>query len=441
MNYFIPVFTISTLIWSAALEHSLANGVNNNGSGGRARALNGATVAQPTDGIDAMATNPAGLANLDRSWQLGMIGVYADGRYAKQGEDPVGISDHTGVAPELALVLPFSDALTVGLSVIPEQMRVVEWRYRDAAGGIDGATSYGVRDHSAEFIGIRTALGLGAKVTDRLYFGASAGVLYDRTRLSAPYIFQEQAKLRGIKAALDLETEGVAFNGDLGMIYKATDRLQFGLRYRTKTNIESKGDASGDAGAQFRSLGINGVPGDFHYDAEVETALPRSVTAGLSWKATDRLRVLAQTDWVNWSDSFDELTVKLNNGSNAVINSVAGNADVVDHVPLDWEDRFVYRVGLEFEPVENLWLRLGYSYGKSPIPAENVTPLNAAITEHTLSAGVGFMLGEATIDIGYQYDLPSLVKVGRSKILDQEYSNSSVETEVHWLGVSASVPF
>lgn len=441
MKSFLPVFTTSTLILCASFELSFGNGVNNNGSGGRGRALNGATVAQPSDGIDAMATNPAGLADLDSSWQLGMIGVYADGRYAKQGEEPVEISNHTGAAAELALVLPFSDALTVGLSVIPEQMRVVEWRYPDSAGGIDGATSYGVRDHSAEFVGIRTALGLGAKVTDRLYFGASAGVLYDRTRLSAPYIFQEQAKLRGIKAALDLETEGIAFNGDLGLIYKATERLQFGLRYRTKTEIDSKGDASGDAGAQFRSLGINGVPGDFHYDAEVESALPRSVTAGLSWLATDRVRILAQTDWINWSESFDELTVKLSNGSNGTINSVAGDADIVDHVPLDWEDRFVYRLGLEIEPVENVWLRLGYSYGKSPIPVENVTPLNAAITEHTLSAGVGFMLGKTTVDIGYQYDLPSLVEVGRSKILDAEYSNSSVETDIHWLGVSASMSF
>jgi len=114
---------------------------------------------------------------------------------------------------------------------------------------------------------------------------------------------------------------------------------------------------------------------------------------------------------------------------------------VVDHVPLDWEDRFVYRLGVEFEPVDDVFLRLGYSYGKNPIPAQNVTPLNAAISEHTLSAGVGFMLGNAVVDIGYQYDLPSLVRVNGSNILDGEYSNSSVETSVHWLGVSASVPF
>ncbi|MFT4547868.1 MAG: long-chain fatty acid transport protein [Verrucomicrobiales bacterium] len=212
------------------------------------------------------------------------------------------------------------------------------------------------------------------------------------------------------------------------------------MRYRTKTEIESKGDATGDAGAQFRSLGI-GADGGFHYDAEVETALPRSLATDFSWQTSARLRVLGGIEWINWSDSFDQLTVKLSDGTNRTINSLAGSEDVIDYVPLDWEDRFVYRLGIEYEARENLWLRAGYSFGKSPLPTQNITPLNAAITEHTLSAGLGFAIGRAAIDLSYQYDLPSSVDVGRSHILDREYSNSTTEIQAHWFGVSASVPF
>jgi len=428
------------ICWSIAnSDLALANGVNNNGAGGRGRALNGATVAQPTDGVDVMATNPAGLADLDASWTFGLVGIRADGHYAKLGEETANLDSKFGVAPEFAIALPFEN-LVLGLAVVPEQLRVVDWRYQDAPGGLDGSTTYGFRDHRAEFIGIRSSIGVGAKLSDRLQVGASAGLLYDQTRLVAPYIFQAHPKLQGVKAATDLDTEGVAFNGDLGLIYKAHESLQFGLRYRTKTEIDSKGDATGDAGAQFRSLGVD-ADGSFNYDAEIETALPRSIAGGFSWQATDRLRVLGQTEWINWSDSFDTLTVKLSNGSNSTINSLGGSEDVVDYVPLDWEDRFVYRVGLEFEPVEDLWLRLGYSYGKNPLPSQNVTPLNAAISEHTLSAGLGFMVRRATIDLSYQYDLPATVSVGRSNILDGEYSNSEVEIEAHWFGISATVPF
>jgi long-chain fatty acid transport protein len=432
--------SLLALLLAFPVEFASANGVNNNGAGGRGRALNGATVAQPTDAIDAMATNPAGLADLDASWNVGLIGIHADGHYSKRGSGTVDLDNRFGLAPEIALALPFGESLMIGLAVIPEQIRVVDWRYRDSPGGLDGGTSYGFRDHRAEFIAIRSSLGIGAKLNEKLQIGASVGAVYDQTRLVAPYIFQSHPKLKGVKAATDLDTEGIAFNGDLGLIYKASDDLQFGLRYRTKTEIDSKGDATGDAGAQFRSLGV-GADGGFHYDAEVETALPRSIASGFSWKATEKLRVLGGAEWVNWSDSFDELTVKLSNGTNSTINGLADGEDVVDYVPLDWDDRFVYWFGVEYEVRENLFLRAGYSYGKNPLPTENITPLNAAISEHTLSAGLGFMLGRAAIDLSYQYDLQASVDVGRSNILDGEYSESSVEIQAHWFGISASVPF
>ncbi len=441
MTIRIPTCSVVAALFLTSAGVLGANGVNTNGSGGRGRSLNGATVAQPGDAIDAMASNPAALADLERSYALGLFGAYADASYSKRGEPSVGLTKHGGTAPELGVVLPFQESLTLGLAIIPEQARIAEWRYRDAPGGLDGRTSYGERAHKADFIGVRSSIGLAAKLSERLYLGGSLGLVYDRIRLDAPYIFQAEPRLKGAKVALDLETDSISVNGDLGLIFKAHERLQFGLRYRTKTEIDSTGDADGNAGAQFRSLGLRGVPGGFRYDAEVETSLPRSISAGLAWQATDRVRILAQTEWINWSDSFDELTVKLSNGTNRTINALAHKDDVVDHVPLDWHDRFVYRAGIEFEPVNDLWLRLGYSYGKNPIPIENITALNAAISEHSISAGVGFKLGRANIDVAYQYELPATARVGRSNIRAGEYSNSSVNTEVHWLGVSASVPF
>ena len=110
-------------------------------------------------------------------------------------------------------------------------------------------------------------------------------------------------------------------------------------------------------------------------------------------------------------------------------------------MPLNWDDRFVYRLGVEFEPVENVWLRAGYSYGESPIPADTLTPLNAAISEHTLTAGFGFPMGRWKIDVGYQYELPNKERVGKSGLRAGEYSDSSTEVEAHWLGISTTFEF
>ena len=150
---------VVALILAGWLSELAANGINNNGAGGRA--LNGATTAQPTDAIDAMATNPAGLVDLDPSWNIGLIGIHADGHYSRRGSS-VDLDNKFELAPEFALAFPLGDDLMIGLGVIPEQLRVVDWRYRDAPGGLSGNTSYGCRDHRAEFIGIRSSIGVGA---------------------------------------------------------------------------------------------------------------------------------------------------------------------------------------------------------------------------------------------------------------------------------------
>ena len=125
---------------------------------------------------------------------------------------------------------------------------------------------------------------------------------------------------------------------------------------------------------------------DFHYDAEVVNIFPQMVTAGVSWRAHPRVRLAAQVDWINWSDAFDRLEINLAHGNNADLNGLVGANTMTDFAPLNWRDRFVYRAGVEFAVTENFWLRGGWSYGKSPVPDETLTPLTAAITEHTFSA-------------------------------------------------------
>lgn len=423
---------------------ALANGVNRNGAGARSMGVAGASVANPDEPLGAMYSNPAGLSLLrERQITLGMLALYADAEFSGGASGTVDLAEPFGIAPEVALALPLGDLpVTLGLSVIPEVTRLSEWNYRDARGGLDGDTSYGYRLHSAEIISIRSALGAGWQVTDRLAVGASAGWAYQDINLHAPFIFQSFAPLRGVKTPLDLDTEDTdAWNGDIGLLFRCTDTLTFGLNYRTKTEITSTGTASGDADVQLRNLGLGAARSDFRYDAEVETALPAALTAGLHWKAQERLHFSAQLDWIRWSDAFDTLVVNLSNGNNADLNGLAGGDSLTDRIPLDWDDAFVGRVGVEYSPVGNWWLRAGYAYGANPIPNRNLTPLNAAISEHTITAGVGYRAQSFAVDVGYQFDLPHTEHTGRSNILDGEYSGTSTKLAAHWFGASVTWKF
>ena len=440
----IPLRSFPLLTLLACVTAAQANGVNRNGSGGRSMGLSGAVVARPGDPLGAMSANPAGLsAEKDIALSLGLVSIYADAQFTNAVNGTVDLRRKSGLAPELALAVPLENTpFTFGLSVIPEVLRRSEWRYTDAPGGLDGNTSYGTRRHSAEIYSIRTAAGLSAKINDQWSVGASVGNAYQDINLHAPFIFQSFAPLRGIKTPLDLNTsDNDAWNGDIGVIYRASDRLTFGLNYRTRTSITSEGTASGNANVQLANLGLGAARPDFIYDAQVETALPQSIAAGVHWQASDHLHLSAQVDWINWSDAFDTLVVNLSNGNNADLNGLAGGSSLTDRIPLDWNDAFVYRLGLEYSPADHWWLRLGYSYGGNPVPNVNLTPLNAAISEHSVSAGVGYETDRFRADLGYQFDLPHSEDTPLSGIRDGEYSNSSTRLHTHWLGLSMTWKF
>jgi long-chain fatty acid transport protein len=114
---------------------------------------------------------------------------------------------------------------------------------------------------------------------------------------------------------------------------------------------------------------------------------------------------------------------------------------VNDSVPLDWKDEFVYHTGVEYQVIKSLALRAGYYYSPSPVPAGTLTPLTAAIFEHTLSAGLGWHCGSCAIDLAYEYDLPVTETVGTSALLDGEYSNSKVRVSAQWLALTFTKRF
>jgi long-chain fatty acid transport protein len=443
MSFSTPVLACS-LFMLAAAGNAGANGILRNGAGARSMGLAGGTVASPDDPLSAMYGNPAGLAAMrDPLLTVGAMMIYADATFTGGVEGRVDLAKNSGIAPELALALPLRDtSVTLGFSVIPEVTRLSKWYYTDAPGGLDGNTSYGYRLHSAEIISVRAALGAGVQINERLYAGASAGLSVQEISLHAPFIFQSFAPLRGIKTLLDLETDDHdAWNGDLGLLCKATDRVTLGLNFRTKTKITSTGTAAGNADVQLANAGLGGARPDFLYTAKVETALPAMLTAGLHWRATDHLHLSAQLDWVNWSDSFDTLVIHLSEGNNADLNGLAGGSSLTDRIPLDWDDSLVVRLGVEYSPADRWWLRAGYAYGENPIPNRNLTPLNAAISEHSLSAGVGYRGDVYSVDLSWQYDLPHRENTGASNILDGEYSNTATKLAAHWLGFTVTRKF
>jgi long-chain fatty acid transport protein len=313
------------------------------------------------------------------------------------------------------------------------------WKYVDPPGGL-GGTSYGLQQNKSAIIALRSSAGLGFVVNRKLSIGGTFGALYNSNTLHAPYIFQEQPTLAGAKTLLDLHTNGVGWNGTFGALITPSSKLKIGLAYKMSTTVHSRGNANGNVGAQWATLGAPFRP-DFHYTAEVDNKFPQAISGGVSWQVHPRARLNLQSSWINWADAFKSLPVKLTHGNNADINAFVGSDSMEDFVPLHWRNQGVFGAGVESPLGEHFAFRGGYSYATNPVPSGTLTPMTAAILQHTIGTGLGYGRGHYAIDLAYQVQLPSSQQVGLSSLKSGEYNNSRVEVAVQSVTVTNRFSF
>ncbi|MFZ3377526.1 MAG: outer membrane protein transport protein [Chthoniobacterales bacterium] len=430
------------------LNISAANaaGLFLDGADARSMALGGEEAAQTGSAIAAMDSNPAALSGTLRpELEISAGGAFLRGEFARDDGELAHLRSNAALIPAAGLAIPGprNFPITFGIGVIPEMMLDANWRYRDALGGLGGTTTYGEQKNRSRILALRTSFGAAIEPAHWLSLGASVGFTYNQNALFAPYIFQSQPVLAGFKTLLDLNTDGVAPCYDFGVQIRPTSKITLGASYRPRVVIHTDGTASGNASAQLKALGppFSMVNPNFTYNAEVRTELPQIASVGGEWQALNRLRFVAGVDWINWADAFDELNIHLSNGSNAAINGVVGSDSMTDIAPLRWRDQWVYRTGAEYVIGGGFTARAGYTYARSAVPPQTMTPLTAAIFDHKVSAGVGYKKGRYHADLVWQWSLPAKQHVGRSILLDGEYSDASVLVTAHLFELTTGVEF
>lgn len=425
---------------------SLAAGLFGDGLDARSAAIGGADTAQTGSAIAAMNSNPAALAALPAAqFEVDLGGARVSAEFRRADGENASLRTLAGYIPAAALALPAPRHFPIkfGLALLPDIMAETDWRYRDALGGLAGATTYGEQTQRSRILALRMNAGVAVQFARWFSLGASAGAVYSQDQIQAPYIFQSQPVLRGFKTLLDLDADGVGAAFDVGAQFQPIHALTIGLSYRPETVIHADGHASGNAGAQLQVLGGGFAQVDpaFNYDAQVRTHLPQTAAAAIEWQALPQLRLIGGIDWINWSDAFDQLVINLSHGSNPAINGVVGSSSMTDIAPLRWRDQWVYRAGLELAATAHIALRGGYSYARSAVPSETLTPLSAAIFEHKISLGAGYHSGRYHTDFAWVWALPTTQHIGQSALLDGEYSNTSLRVGRHSLEWSAGVDF
>lgn len=438
---FHAICLLTVVCFLAAEEsHAQAGGALANGISSRATSLGGATVASVASPLEAMQGNAATLTQLSgKSLDLSVTSLFATGSFTNSVSSTGSIVTSAGTVPYGAFSMPLGTHFRIALASAPQTLMTANWRYLDPPGGL-GGTSYGLQQNKSAMIALRSSAGVAYAANRKFSIGATVGAVYNKNTLQAPYIFQEQPTLAGAKTLLDLHTSGVGWNGSLGVTVTPSSKITLGASYTTSTTVRSHGSATGNAGAQFATLGVPFRP-DFAYDAEVDNRFPQSFSGGVSWQVHPRARLNVQGNWIDWSSAFNSLPVKLTNGNNADINSFVGSNSMEDFIPLHWRDQASFGAGVESPVGEHLAFRGGYSYATNPVPASTLTPMTAAILQNTIGAGVGYGRGRYGLDLAYQVQLPSTARVGQSGLKAGEYNNSKIEVAVQSVTLTNRIYF
>lgn len=216
-------------------------------------------------------------------------------------------------------------------------------------------------------------------------------------------------------ADINLEGNGTGVGFNVGMIWQAHDRLTVGLRYLSQQEIFiNKASATISqintgiilpaGNPLLLALGLPaGTPLDAVLAAQftgtgalvnqtgsTKLTFPSQIVGGVTIKATDQLRVLADVQWVNWK-KFATLPLQFERLPQKIIQE-------------SYRNTVGYRLGAEYTVNPRYTARLGVLSHDAAAPDQTVTPNlpEGPRTEYTAGLGAG-LTEKLRVDVAYQY--------------------------------------
>ncbi len=197
---------------------------------------------------------------------------------------------------------------------------------------------------------------------------------------------------------------GVDLGFNIGILYSPNDRLSIGLSYRSKVMMKlNNGDASISYGSPelqtlFAMLSQSpnfpaAVKGAMMLDGaqfDAQLPIPSNTNLGIAWKATDKMLLSAELQYVGWK-AYDTLSI--------VFPNVSMNS------PKNFSNTMIYRVGAEFYCTPKFTTRVGFIYDNTPSDLTLYTPDSPGSDKISVTTGftykpVKFM----DIDFAFQYN-------------------------------------
>jgi len=398
------ILFLTCLLSVVFVANAFANGLSLNSIGPKALGMGGAFVGLADDGT-AIYWNPAGLAGQSNSIMFAGTDIIPFGAYQL---DAYGIEAETEMnhyaSPNLFVTYNLGK-IGLGFGVYVPAGLGAEWDGADLVAFNGPAFLDPGQTIANPFAGkafewmskigvINISPAISFQLCDKLSIGAAANVYYgmlelkrgeDKFTLLDPSSFG--TPIPGEDGMLDTQTafdiSGLGYGASVGVMYKMSDIVSFGLTYRSPINVEFEGDADID------------LPGLDTVDGSIDIEWPMWLGAGFAVKALDKLTLTFDAQYSQWS-SLDELDAEIK------LPATYGGT-TIQKMHLEWEDATQIRLGLAYELNENLTILHGWYWDPAPAPDKTLTILFPSQTYSVVTGGLCYKINNFDVDFGAEY--------------------------------------
>ena len=189
------------------------------------------------------------------------------------------------------------------------------------------------------------------------------------------------------------EGNGWDIGYNLGLLWKATDKVSIGLTFRSTTSVDLKGHTS--IQNQVALTNFNYYPLALSQTANADFPFPLKAIAGISYRPTPAWNFEFNADYTDWSRL----------GTVTVHQAGPVPGLLPQNVPLNlqWESSWYYEFGATHY-FDNGWtVSAGYIFNENSVPDKTYTPLVADLDRHFVSLGVGHRGERFDFDVAYQF--------------------------------------
>jgi long-chain fatty acid transport protein len=347
--------------------------------------LASAGYASRAQDASTVFTNPAGMTRLDHS-EL-MIGIQPS--YGYQVFSTNSHTTRTGTDGGNALVPLPNGGLFYVYSLTPKlKLGIGDTTY--FGGAIEYNLNWVGRYHlqGATIVGNSILPSIAYRINRWLSVGAGfnvmIGYLKEKVAINnlAPGLPDGQLRLNGWWTA--------GLGGDIGVLVEPTSDTRFGIQYLTPVSLNFSGTpffrGLGPAlGDLVRRRGLLGAP------LSIGMTVPQSLLFSSFHQINDKVAVMADTGWQNWSAFGNpEIGINSNNPRTETAN-------------LRYQDTFHFALGTQYRPSLRWMLSTGFAFDNSMVSAPSRSVSAPVGNAWRIGAGAQYALTESLL-LGFAYE-------------------------------------